>query len=166
MLYPASESDLIAFLTKLGIKTETVYHQPVHTVDDAKEMRGEISGGHCKCLFLRDKKKRRSLIVMDENKQANLKSIAEKVAIGRLSFASSNSLMEILGVKPGSVTPFALINAMNRYPDITIALDQEMLEKEYLNYHPMHNAATMTIKSSDLLKFVKACQYSPKIIKI
>ncbi|UTW55424.1 prolyl-tRNA synthetase associated domain-containing protein [Kordiimonas sp. SCSIO 12610] len=166
MPYPASESDLMEFLKKLEIQTETVSHPPVHTVEDAQSLRGEIQGGHCKCLFIRDKKKRRALIVMDENKQADLKAVAQILGLGRISFGSSNSMMDMLGVKPGSVTPFGLINAMDRYPDIIIALDQGMLENEYLNYHPLHNAATTTIRSDDLLKFIAATGYRPQIIEI
>jgi Ala-tRNA(Pro) deacylase len=166
MTDPASESDLLAFLTTLGIHHKTVYHAPVHTVDDAQKMRGDIEGGHCKCLFVRDKKKHRGLIVMREDKQADLKSIAETIGMGRLSFGSSNSLIEMLGVKPGSVTPFSLMNAKDRYTDIIVALDKTMLENTYLNYHPLHNAATTTIKSEDLLKFIEACGFEPKIIEI
>lgn len=166
MPYPACESDLIRFLEKLKITTTTVYHPPVHTVEDAKKVRGNIIGGHCKCLFVRDKKKQRALIVMNEDKKADLKAIATMLGIGRLSFASAKSLMEILGVKPGSVTPFGLFNATERYPNIIVAIDKDMIKNTYLNYHPLHNAATTTIQSIDLLKFIKACGFIPKMIEI
>ena len=163
---PVNESDLLSFLTTLSINHKTVYHPPVHTVADAQKMRGNIAGGHCKCLFVHDKKKRRALIVMSEDKQADLKSISDAIGMGRLSFGSSDSLIKILGVKPGSVTPFSLMNAKDRYNDIIVALDKKMLENTYLNYHPLHNAATTTIRSDDLIKFIKACGFEPKIIEI
>jgi Ala-tRNA(Pro) deacylase len=175
MTYPASESNLIAFFEEHGIKTQTFHHEPVHTVEDAQRVRSmpvnqitgnQITGGHCKCLFVRDKKKRRGLIVMDENKKADLKSIADQLELGRLSFGSADSLYEILGVKPGSVTPFGLINAKDRYPDLVIGLDKGMLNQEYVNYHPLHNAATTTISVTDLVKFAELCGFKPKIIEI
>ena len=170
MTYPTCESDLMDFLKKHKIETQTFYHKPVHTVEDAQKAResmeeGNISG-HCKCLFVRDKKKRRGLIVMDENKKADLKLIADQLELGRLSFGSADSLYKILGVKPGSVTPFGLINATKRYPDLIIGLDRDMLKNEYLNYHPLHNEATTTIKTPDLLKFIKLCGYQPITIEI
>ncbi|MCJ9428166.1 prolyl-tRNA synthetase associated domain-containing protein [Kordiimonas marina] len=164
---PATEADLMAFLQDLGIETETVRHEPVFTVEEAQEHRGELAGGHCKCLFVRDKKKRRALIVVDENRRVDLAGLAEQTGLGRLSFGSADSLKAMLGVVPGSVTPFALVNARvtdGGEPPLMVVLDAAMLGHALLHYHPLHNAATTAIAPDDLLRFIRACGYEPLIV--
>jgi len=164
---PATEADLMAFLEDLGIDTVTVRHEPVFTVEEAQAHRGELEGGHCKCLFVRDKKKRRALIVVDENRRVDLAGLAAQTGLGRLSFSSADSLKAMLGVVPGSVTPFSLINARvaeGNEPPLTVVLDAAMLEGAPLHYHPLHNAATTAITPDDLLRFIRACGYEPLIV--
>ncbi len=161
---PASREDLFRRLSDLGIATETVEHPPLHTVAESQALRGELPGGHCKNLLLRDKKKRNWLVVTLEDKPVDLKALPEKIGAGRLSFASADRLMEFLGVKPGSVTPFALIND----PDgqVQVVLDDDMLDHEVLNYHPLENTATTTIRRDDLLRFIDACGHRPLRVRI
>ena len=168
MQNPATESDLMGFLEELSIETIMHRHAPVHTVEDAKALRGDIAGGHCKCLFVRDKKKRFALVVLDENKTVDLKALSETLGLGRLSFANPDYLFSMLGVKPGSVTPFALINARvaGSEAPMIVALDEMMMGQATLNYHPLHNSATITIAAGDLRRFVSACGYQAIDIKI
>lgn len=131
---PKTEDDLFAFLAGLGIETVTYRHPPVFTVDEAKAQRVDMpeGGGHCKSLFVRDKKKRRALVMVDENRRVDLKALSEKIGMGRLSFSSADSLMSMLGVIPGSVTPFALLNALvedGKEPPLLVALDRAMMAK-------------------------------------
>lgn len=171
---PDIEAPLFNFLKANGIQVSTVRHARVFTVPEAQQERASMpdlfkQGGHCKSLFVRDKKKRRALIMVDENRRVDLKALADKIGLGRLSFGSASSLMEMLGVIPGSVTPFGLVNAQvptGENPPLTVVLDKSMMQQSSLNYHPLHNTATTAIKPSDLLRFIRACGYEPKIIDL
>lgn len=166
---PSQEALLFDFLESLGIAVKTYRHPPVFTVEEAQAHRDGMPGGHCKSLFVRDKKKRRALIMVDENRRVDLKSLAEKIGLGRLSFGSANSLQNMLGVIPGSVTPFALVNQRvpeGTEPPLTVALDRAMMQQSPLNYHPLHNAATTAITPEDLVCFIRACGYEPLIVDL
>lgn len=161
---PASEQDLLDKLRELEIETELHRHPPLFTVEDSQKLRGEIPGGHCKSLFLKDKKHTFILAVLSENRRVDLKALHKSniIPAGRLSFASAERMIDILGIKPGAVTPFSLINVENK--DLIVLLDKGMLENDYLNYHPLHNEATLTIHKDDLIKFIKYFGYNPIIM--
>lgn len=168
-IMPASESDLFDCLQKLGIKTKTYRHPPLFSVEESRHLRGEIPGGHCKSLFLKDKKGHFLLVVLLEDRQLDMGGLFKsgRLPIKRLSFASAAAMGEILGVTPGSVTPFSLINVAEAGigPDqLTVILDQKMIEQERLNYHPLHNEATTTIYSQDLLKFITFFGFDPIVM--
>jgi len=145
---------LFARLAALGIETTTTAHPPVFTVEESRALRGRIPGGHCKCLFLKDKRGALWLVVADEARRVDLKGLARALDAGRLSFGSAELLRETLGVEPGSVTPFALINDTARR--VRVVLDRAMLENQRLNYHPLSNDATTTIGADDLKAFIAA----------
>lgn len=153
----------MARLDALGIAHKTVRHEPVFTVEEAKAHRGLIEGGHTKNLFLKDKQDRLFLGVTLEDLAVDLKALNLAVGAGRFSFASAELLRECLGVEPGSVTPFSLIN--DRANRVTPILDQAMLDITPLNFHPLVNTATTTIASADLLRFVAACGHTPLILR-
>jgi Ala-tRNA(Pro) deacylase len=161
---PATRDDLLARLDALGIATKTIDHAPVFTVEEARSLRGEISGGHCKNLFLKDEKGAIYLIVCLEDARVDLKAAPARIGSRRLTFGKAELLMEILGVEPGSVTPFGLINDTAARP--TVILDAAMMEQEWLNYHPLRNDATTTIRSADLLAFIRATGHEPRIIQV
>ena len=159
---PATRDELMARLDALGIATRTVDHAPVFTVEEARALRGEIHGGHCKNLFLKDDKGAIYLIVCLEDAKVDLKAAPARIGSRRLTFGKPDLLMEILGVEPGSVTPFGLINdAAGR---ATVILDKTMMEQEWLNYHPLRNDATTTIRAADLLAFIRATGHEPEIL--
>ncbi|MCB9948147.1 MAG: prolyl-tRNA synthetase associated domain-containing protein [Rhodospirillaceae bacterium] len=160
----ASPDVLFARFAALGIPVTTHTHPPVFTVEEAKDLRGVLPGGHCKSLFLRNKKGQYWLVVCEEDRQVDLKALGDRLGAGRLSFASADRLMAVLGVIPGSVTPFALIN--DRDHQVTVALDKGMMAKTPLNYHPLVNTMTTAIASDDLVKFVEACGHTPQIIDL
>ena len=153
---------LFAFFDQLGIPHKTVAHKPLFTVEDGKGLREIIPGLHCKNLFLKDKKDKIWLVVMPGDRRADIGRIEKNIGSARLSFGKPELLMEVLGLTPGSVTPFALMNDAARR--VTVVLDSGMLESEQVNYQPLHNAASTTIKSADLVKFVKALGYEPVIV--
>lgn len=160
----ATEDDLFALLDELEIKTSTFRHPPVFTVEESQSLCSEIPGAHCKCLFLKDKKDSFVLAVMLEDRRLDMKALFKSggLNVGRLSFASAERMIDMLGIKPGSVTPFSLINV--DHPPLIVVLDKAMLDFDYLNYHPLHNEATTTIHKDDLIKFIEHLNFKPTII--
>ena len=160
----ADSETLFARFAELGIAVETVTHEPVFTVEEAKSLRGKIAGGHCKSLFLRNKKGHQWLLVCNEDRRVDLKQLSDALGSGRLSFGSPERLMNSLGVTPGSVTPFALINDRERA--VQPILDAAMMSHDRLNYHPLVNHMTTTIGRDDLLRFIAACGHTPEIVDL
>jgi Ala-tRNA(Pro) deacylase len=159
---PASPDELLAYLDRLGIAHKTVTHPAVFTVEEGRELRGAIPGGHTKNLFLRDKKGAPYLVVASEDAAIELKSLHRLLgASGRFSFGSAELLRELLGVEPGSVTPFAAIN--DTACRVTVALDAAMMTRPVLNFHPLVNTGTTTISREGLLKFLEATGHPPRI---
>jgi len=161
---PATRADLIARFKNLGIEAPITEHPPVHTVEESRSLRGTIPGGHCKNLFLKDEKGEIWLIVCLEDARVDLKSLPAKIGSRRLSFGKAALLMEILGVEPGSVTPFGLINDTQAHT--RVILDAAMMREELLNYHPLRNDATTTIRPADLLTFIRSCGHEPRIVPV
>jgi Ala-tRNA(Pro) deacylase len=158
----ASPEDLFAYLDRLHIDHKTVSHPPLFTVDESQALRGRIPGAHSKNLFVRDKKGSAFLLVTLEDAAVELKSLHRPLgASGRFSFGSAELLRNLLGVEPGSVTPFAAIN--DTLLRVTVVLDATMMTHEVLNFHPLRNTATTTISRQDLLKFLLATGHEPRI---
>ena len=161
---PARPEDLFSRLEELGIETETHEHPPLFTVEQSRALRGEIPGGHCKNLFLKDKKGQVALVVALEDAHIDLKTLGPRIGIGKVSFVKPDLLMELLGVEPGGVSPFGLINDLRQ--QVKVVLDERMMASELLNYHPLTNAATTTIAARDLVRFIKSCGHDPDIIAV
>ena len=163
---PATERDLLALLARLGVAQTTHRHPPLFTVAESRARRGALPGGHCKSLFLKDKKTRYLLAVVLEDRRTDLKALAAATGLGRLSFGSARRMMEVLGVAPGAVTPFALINRLAAAdpPPLDVVLDAEMLKRDPLNYHPLHNEATTAVSPDGLLRFIRHCGIAPRIL--
>ncbi|MBI2718597.1 MAG: prolyl-tRNA synthetase associated domain-containing protein [Rhizobiales bacterium] len=161
---PASRADLFARLASLGIDTTTRDHPPVHTVEEARALRGAIPGGHCKNLFLKDDKGAIWLIVCLEDARIDLKLAPARIGSRRLTFGKPDLLLDILGVEPGSVTPFGLIN--DRMARANVILDEPMMREEFLNFHPLRNDATTTIRSADLLVLIRSCGHEPRVVAV
>ncbi len=156
---------LFNLLDQLGIKTTTIEHPPLFTVADSQNLRGEISGGHTKNLFLKDKKDNIFLVTVDENAVVDLKSIHHKIgASSRVSFGKPELLQELLGVLPGSVTVFGVIN--DRDHRVKVVIDETLFEHDKINAHPLTNTATTSIMTEDLLKFLDATGHKPLIIPV
>jgi Ala-tRNA(Pro) deacylase len=159
---PLTPDALFARLDALGIAHRTYSHPPVFTVAEAASLRGALPGGHCKSLFLKDKKGGLWLVVALEERRIDLKRLAETLGAPRFSFGNATLLAEVLGVRPGSVTPFALANDADRR--VTVVLDRGMLDHDPLNYHPLENDRTTAIAPADLLRFIAACGHLPRIV--
>jgi len=162
---PATRQELLAFLDRLGIRTTTVDHAALYSVADSQSLRGEIAGGHTKNLFLRDRKDRHFLLTVDEDATVDLKQIHHVIgASGRVSFGKPETLHELLGVLPGAVTVFGLIN--DTAGKVTACLDAGLMENDAINAHPLVNTATTTIARDDLLRFIAATGHEAKILKL
>jgi Ala-tRNA(Pro) deacylase len=161
---PLTPDQLFARLDALGIAHKTYTHPPVFTVAEAVALRGQLPGGHCKSLFLKDKKSGLWLVVALEERQIDLKRLAGKLSAPRFSFGNAELLFETLGVRPGSVTPFALVN--DSAQRVRVVLDRGMLECDPLNYHPLENDRTTAIAPADLLRFIAACGHTPIILEL
>jgi Ala-tRNA(Pro) deacylase len=162
---PATPADLFAYLDTLGIAHATVSHAAAFTVEDARALRGTVPGGHTKNLFLRDKKGVPYLLVADEEAAIDLRALHRLLgATGRFSFGSAELMGELLGVTPGSVTPFAVINDVARR--VTVVLDAAMMTHAVLNFHPLVNTATTTVSREGLVKFLEATGHPPRIESI
>lgn len=165
MTAPLSPDDLLARLGELGIATSRIDHAAVFTVAESKELRGTIDGHHTKNLFLKDKKGRLFLISARESTRIDLKRLHERLgASGRLSFGSAELLMEKLGVTPGSVTAFAVVN--DHTGDVTMVLDDGLMDGAPLNFHPLVNTATLRIGRDDMLAFLRATGHEPLIVAL
>ncbi len=163
---PATRDDLFSLLTNLGIESTTHEHEAVFTVAESSDLHERIPGGHSKNLFLKDKKGKLFLVVALQDTVIDLKSIHQVIgAQGRVSFGSADLLMEVLGVAPGSVTPFALINDREAHR-VTPVFDTALMRHEILNFHPLENTATTSIGRDDLLRFVAACGHQPQILTV
>jgi len=159
---PASPDDLFAYLDSLGIAHQTVTHPAVFTVEEGRELRGAVAGGHTKNLFLRDKKGVPYLVVASEDAAIELRALHRLLgASGRFSFGSAELMRELLGVEPGSVTPFAVINDKSRR--VAVVLDAAMMAHPLLNFHPLVNTGTTTISREGLVKFLESTGHLPRI---
>ncbi len=157
----ATPADLLARLEELGIESTTHEHRPVYTVDDNRALRGDLPGAHCKTLFLKDRKGRFWLAVVEETLRLDLKALQGRIGSARLSFATPERVREHLGVEPGAVTPFALVNDTG--VEIGVVIDRTLLEAGRINLHPLVNDRTTALEPRDLVAFLEACGYRPTI---
>jgi Ala-tRNA(Pro) deacylase len=162
---PTTPDELFAYLDRLGIAHRSVTHPPLFTVEQSQALRGQIPGGHTKNLFLKDKKGALYLVTALEDAAIDLKSLHRLLgASGRFSFGSAEQLREILGVEPGAVTPFGVIN--DTAQRIAVILDAALMAHAEINAHPLVNTMTTTLRRDDLVKFVRATGHEPRIVEV
>jgi Ala-tRNA(Pro) deacylase len=159
---PLTPDELFAALDRLGIAHPTVSHPPLFTVEQSRDLRGSIPGGHTKNLFLKDKKSALYLVTAEEEATIELKSLHRRLgASGRFSFGSAELMLETLGVTPGTVTPFGAINDTGHR--ITIVLDAGLMQHPVINAHPLTNTMTTSIGRDDLVRFLESTGHTPRI---
>jgi Ala-tRNA(Pro) deacylase len=162
---PATQEDLFALLDRLGIATTTVSHAPLFTVEQSRELRGQLPGAHTKNLFLVDRKDRLFLVVAEERAEIDLKHLHRRIgASGRLSFGKPDLLRATLGVDPGSVTPFAVVN--DKDVRVAVLIDEALSAHSELNCHPLINTHTTRLATADLLRFLRETGHEPRILPI
>lgn len=159
---PRGPRDLFRRLDELGIVHATMRHDPVFTVEEALRLRGRIPGAHSKNLFVRDKKERHWLVSCLSDRKLDLKWLAGELGTKRLTFCSRRRLEGYLGIRPGAVSPFAILNDVSGV--VRVALDADLLAGEPLNFHPLDNARTTTVSRAGLLHFLDAEAHPPLIL--
>ncbi len=160
-----SPQEFLERLQELGIQAETVEHEPVFTVAESASVKERIPGAHSKNLFVKDKKGRFFLISAKHDTAIDLKRMHETLgASGRLSFGSAEQLRALLGVEPGSVTAFAVVN--DTEGKVTMVLDANLMEHERVNFHPLVNSMTTGVSREDLVAFLRATGHDPLILRL
>ena len=162
--FPASPDALLQCLKTLGIPHGIYTHKAVFSVAENKESDLGIPGTHTRNLFLKDQKGVMTLVTLRHDTQVDLKKLAVLLGTGRLSFGSPERLWNYLGVRPGSVTPFAIINDTGRA--VTLVLEAGMMEQEIVNYHPLINTMTLSLSPQGLLNFLKGIGVMPRIMDL
>ena len=149
---PTTPEMLMAVLDDLDISYRIFNHPPLRTVEDSKEFRDGMVGAHAKNLYLRDRKKRNFLLVAQEDRPIDLKTIPADLGADRLSFGSADRLFEMLGVRPGAVSPFTIINDQDH--KVKLCIDAELLRAEMLYFHPLVNDMTLGVTPQALRDFI------------
>jgi len=165
MMSTENEERVYEVLEKLGIAYVKHEHPPVYTVDQAEQYWEDIEGTHCKNIFLRNKKgKRHYLVILLASKKADLNALERQLGEDKLSFASPERLMRYLGLEPGSVSPFGLINDSKK--EVQVIIDRDLRRAEIVNFHPNINTATVGIDFTDFEKFLAWCGNPVRYIKL
>ncbi len=162
----SSRADLFARLDALDIAHRTVDHPAFFTVEDGRAFKASMPGGHSKNLFLKDKKGVLTLAVAHADTRVDLVGLGKAIgAKGRLSFGKPELMTRTLGVIPGAVTPFALINrsaaALSR-----LVVDAALMAADPVWFHPLENTASTAISPDDLIRFLESCGFAPEIMDL
>ena len=161
---PISSDAIMKKLDKWGIAYTRSDHVPLRTVEDSKKVQGQFissaeGGGHIKNLYLRDNKKRNVLLVAEQDRQIDLKTLNSKLGTGRLSFGSAERLMENLGVRPGAVTPLSMINGVKT--GVQVFVDSELKNCKLIYVHTLVNDRTLGLTVKGLQTFFDKIEVEP-----
>lgn len=160
-----SDYNFREFLSQNNLDLAHYEHEAFMTVADSEALASTLPGANTKNLFLRDKKGlQHFLVVVPSNLCVDLPKLSEMLGVNRLGFASSQRLMDYLGVKPGSVSIFGLMNDRTR--SVQCVIDQSLWDADAIHAHPLQNTATMIVSHSDLNKFLDITGHTPQILKV
>jgi len=161
-IHMAGEAELYALFEAHGIAWTHHTHPPLHTVAESVELRGALPGGHVKNMFMKEKKGGLWLATCLEHRQIRIRDLEKEVGAKALSFGKPELLWEALGVRPGAVTPFGLLNDTAKA--VRVILDAQMLDYDPINAHPLHNEATTAISPSNLMRFLDITGHEPLLV--
>lgn len=161
---PTTPAQLLARFDDMGITYTLHHHRAVYTVAESEAVDADIPGTHCRNLLLRDNKKRNYLVCLQNSTMIDIKKLADVVGSGKLSFGSADRLWEYLGVRPGSVCPYSIVNDTKN--EVNIFLDASMMQDEILNFHPLINTMTVSVAPADLLRFIESTGHEPHIVDL
>jgi Ala-tRNA(Pro) deacylase len=158
----ASPEDLFAYLDRLGIAHTTHWHEAMFTVDQSSALKAEMPGAHTKNLFLKDKDGQIVLIAAEAHGPIRLNQLHKLIGTARLSFGAPELMTEVLGVVPGSVTAFALMN--DTAGRVRFLVDAVLAAAEVVNFHPLVNTGTTAISQADFRRFVEATGHGFEVV--
>ena len=159
------QAELYELLEKLGINFEYHEHPPLATIEDAKIHWANYNSGRCKNIFFRNHKgDRHYLVILEHLRQLNIKDLEKRLKQGKLTFASDQRLKKFLGVEPGSVSPFGLINDCEKH--VHLFIDEKLNEFERLTFHPNINTASLVVSKSDFIKYLDYTRNSYEFIRL
>jgi Ala-tRNA(Pro) deacylase len=148
------QQELYNLFEKLAIQYEYHEHPPLATIEDAKIHWENYNSGRCKNIFFRNHKgSRHYLVILEHLRQLDIRDLEKRLKQGKLTFASDKRLKRYLGVEPGSVSPFGLINDSEKH--VHLFIDEKLNEFDRLTFHPNINTASLVISKSDFLKFLE-----------
>lgn len=156
------EAELYALFERHGIAWTHHTHPALFTVEESKELRGDLPGAHVKNMFLKDKKQQLWLVTCFEYRKIRIRDLEKQIGAPKASFGKPELLWEALGIRPGAVSPFGLINDPDH--QVRVVLDQQMLEADPINAHPLHNEATTSVSRADFRRFFEVTGHDPLIV--
>ncbi|WP_414642901.1 prolyl-tRNA synthetase associated domain-containing protein [Brevundimonas sp.] len=162
MTPPYDRDRLLDWMRTQGLTPRTHDHPPVFRVEEGQELKSSLPGAHTKNLFLKDKRGAVWLVSARQDTVVDLKRLPRAVGSDRLSFGREELLWDLLGVRPGSVTALALINDPDRR--VTFVLDRALWDAEFVNFHPLTNAATTALTQADFRRFLSSLGRDPLVI--
>lgn len=158
----AGEAELYALFREHGIAWAHHTHPPLHTVEESRALRGELPGGHVKNMFLKDRKGQLWLVTCLEDRQIRIRDLEKEIGAQKCSFGKPEVLWDALGLRPGAVSPFGLIN--DRAGRVRVVLDRQMLDHDPINAHPLHNEATTAVSAADFRRFLGITGHEPLVV--
>jgi Ala-tRNA(Pro) deacylase len=161
---PTSPEAVLALFSQLGIDFKLHHHPPVFTVAEGEDIQRHIPGAHCRNLFLRDKKERMALVMLRNETEVDLKKLPPLIGLDRVSFGSPERLWQFLGVKPGSVCPFAVVNDTGK--QVKAVVDHSLMACDLVNFHPLVNTMTVGMHPGALIRFLEHTQHLPHIVDL
>lgn len=157
-----AQAELYALFREHGIDWVHHTHPPLFTVEESQALRGELPGAHVKNMFLKDRKGQLWLVTCLEDRQIRIRDLEKQIGAQKCSFGKPELLWEALGLRPGAVSPFGLINDTGH--EVRVVLDRQMLELDPINAHPLHNEATTAISAADFRRFLEITGHDPVLV--
>lgn len=159
-----AERALLARLDALGVAWRRHAHPPLHTVEQSRALRGVMPGAHTKNLFLKARDGGFWLVSTREDSRFSVNDLGRALGAGRVSFGAAEDMARLLGVRPGAVTPFGLMNDAEGL--VRFALDRRLAEAELVNFHPLHNEATLALTPEGLMRFLSDLGRAPLMLDL
>ena len=160
----ATYQQCIAELDRSGIKYTVVDHPAAETTEQADYYIEVLEGARTKTMFLHDKKQRHYLVIMDDRKRMDFKAFQEISGAKRISMAKDEEITAELGLRPGIISPFGLMN--NQEKDVQVYIDQMVLDQPIWTFHPNENTHTIFLANQDVLRFIEAHGFSYQVIDL
>jgi Ala-tRNA(Pro) deacylase len=159
------QAELYKLFEQLSIQFEYHEHPPLATIEDAIIHWKDYNSGRCKNIFFRNHKgDRHYLVILEHLRHLNIHDLEKRLKQGKLTFASDKRLMKYLGLAPGSVSPFGLIN--DKENNVHLFIDEKLKESDRLAFHPNINTASLVISRSDFIKFLEYTDNTYEFIKL